>query len=174
MTRKLRVAVGPELRIVEVQPGDPWPPDAMGKIDVLIRVGHVIRFDENGELDKRSYPFARRLGIQRPPLYPVRSFLQRARALPQFAQVDGRELRVYAGQPDGAELGLCVVRGRAYTVIRGAPDAVAAREVLRLSLGGAASASRRRSTKKTARKKPRAKKTTKAGSQKRRRRRAEE
>ena len=171
VTRNLRVAVGPDLDIVEVKAGEPWPPDAMGKIDVLIRVGHVVRFDEHGDLDKRSYPFARRLGIERPPLYPVRSFLQRARALPQFMELDGRKLRVYPGQPDDADLGLCVVRGRAYPVICGAPDGFAAREVLRLSLGEGGAASRGRSTKKGTRKKAARKKT---GGQKRRRRRAKE
>lgn len=167
VTRPMRVAVGPEREIVEVKAGESWPPEAMGKIDVLIRTGFVIRFDETGGLDKRSYPHARRLGIKRPPLYPVRSFLQRARALPQFAQVNGRDIRVFAGQPDGADLGLCFAGGRAYPVIRGAPDAFAAREVLRLSLGGGKPAPARRSP----RKKAAAKRKTKA--QKRRRRRAE-
>ena len=174
VTRNMRVAVGPELEIVEVQAGEPWPPDAMGKLDVLIRTGRVVRIDEHGELDKRSWPYARRIGLERPPPYPVRSFLQRARALPQFMELDGRKLRVYPGQPDDADLGLCVVRGRAYPVIRGAPDAAAAREVLRLSLGRSRPATRGRSAKKATRKKTARKKATKTGGQKRRRRRAEE
>ncbi|MCP4868281.1 MAG: hypothetical protein GY898_06135 [Proteobacteria bacterium] len=161
----MRVAVGPELEIVEVQAGEPWPAEARGKLDVLIRTGFVVRIDEHGELDRRSWPFARRIGLQSPRPYPARSFLQRARALAQFMELDGRRVRVYAGQPDGADLGLCFSGGQAYPVIRGAPDAFAAREALRLSVGGGQAAPRRRSPRK---------KKAKAGGQKRRRRRAEE
>lgn len=171
VARKMRVAVGPEREIVEVKAGQPWPPDAPGKLDVLIRTGRVIRFDENGELDRRSYRFARRLGISPPPLYPVRSFLQRARGLPQYMTVDGQRVRVYPGQPDCTNVHICIVDGRAYGVFRGAPDDLAAREVLRLSLGGGRSAPRRRPS--GARKKAGRKKAG-GGEKKRRRRRVQE
>lgn len=142
--KKLRVAVGEDSRIVELDAGDPWPEDALGRLDVLIRRGFVIRWDETGALDRRSWPFARRLGIEREAPAPVRGFLARARALPQTASVRGRRIRVFPGRADGEERELFVVRGRAFPVLRGAPDSLAAREALRASGGGGTEKPRRR------------------------------
>ena len=120
--RTIRVAVGEEARIVEVQAGEPWPADAICRIDLLIRTGNVIRFDENGELDRRSQRFARRFGLDRKPKPQFRSFTQRARGLAQTIQFRGRQIRVFAGRPDGDERELFVYRGRAFGLRRGAPD----------------------------------------------------
>lgn len=141
--RDLRVAVGPDAEVVEVKAGDPWPPNALGRLDVLIQNGYVIRW-ENGELDRRSWPFTRRLRIAREQPAPVRGFLARARALEQTVKVAGQRIRVFAGRPDGAERELFVVKGRAFPAFRGVPDSLAAREALRASIGGDETAPRRR------------------------------
>lgn len=142
--RDLRVEVGDDGEIVEVKLGESWPANANGRLDVLVRNGYVIRW-ENGELDPRSWPFAKRLGIPRAAPAPVRGFLARARALEQTTRTpDGRRIRVFAGRPDGAETDLFVVGGKAFPVFRGAPDSLAASEALRASIGGDEKTPRRR------------------------------
>jgi hypothetical protein len=148
--RDLRVAVGEDAEIVEVKTGQPWPAAALGRVDLLIRTGHIIRFTEAGELDPRSWRYAKRLGMERPPSYPARMFHERARALAQITQISGRRVRVFAGKPDGAVADLCVVSGRAYGLRRGAPDTPAASGALRSSPGGVGSAPRRRASSKKA------------------------
>jgi len=162
VSRDLRVAVGDDARIVEVPAGEPWPADALGRVDLLINTGHVIRFDEEGNLDPRSWRYANRLGIERPPSYPARMFHERARALAQIITVGGRRIRVFAGRADGAVADLFVLAGRAFAIRRGAPDAPAALEAVRPSPGGNGSSPRRRT--------PRTKTAKKASGKKRRRR----
>lgn len=153
VSRDLRVAVGEDAEIIEVPAGEPWPANALGRVDLLVNTGHVIRFDEQGKLDPRSWSAARRLGIDRAPSYPARMFHERARALAQIATIAGRRVRVFAGKPDGAVVDLCVIGGRAYALRRGAPDNPAASGALRLVPGGTSSASGRRTpAKKTAKK----------------------
>lgn len=146
VSRTLRVAVGEDARIIEVPAGDPWPAEAVGRVDLLIKTGHVIRFGEDGQLDPRSFEHARRLGIEPPQTYPTRMFHQRARALAQMVSIDGRRIRVFAGRPDGAVADLFVAAGRAYAVRRGAPDTPAAREAVRSSAGGNGRSPRRRAS----------------------------
>lgn len=126
--RKLRVAVGNESTIVELEAGAPWPTKALGRLDLLIRNGYVIRWDEQGELDPRSWPFARRLGIPYEPSAPVRGFLARARAREQMARSGNRRIRVFAGRPDGVESELFITNGKAFPLFRGAADSLAALE----------------------------------------------
>lgn len=121
-TRDLRVACGESLEVVEVKTGDPWPADAAGRLDVLLRIGYVVRFTADGQPDPISAPYVRRLGIDPPLSYPSRSWAQRARELAQSIPFRGREIRVFAGRPDGEECELFVHRGRAYSSRRGAPD----------------------------------------------------
>ncbi len=132
--RDLRITVGEGegREVVEVKVGKDLPPNVSGRLDVLIRNGYVIRFDENGVLDPRSYPFAKTLRIPIEPPAHVRGFLARARMLAQTMTLeDGRRVRVFAGKPDGAERELFISGGKAYPVLRGAPDSLTAREMLR-------------------------------------------
>ena len=142
--RDLRVSVGEKAEVVEVKLGEDWPAEALGRLDVLVRNGYVIRWDENGKLDPRSWPYARRLGIAREQSAPIRGFLARARALEQTTKINGRRIRVFAGRSDRAESELFVVGGKAFPVLRGAPDSLAAREALRASIGGDETVPRRR------------------------------
>jgi len=122
VSRDLRVACGEELSVVEVKRGEPWPETARARLDVLLKVGHVVRFDENGEPDKRSRKFVKRLGIRKPPLYHQRTFEEKARAEAQLPTLAGRKVRVFAGRKDGDLGDLFVVNGRAYALRRGVPD----------------------------------------------------
>lgn len=144
VARPMRVAVGEKREVVEVAIGDPWPENAPGRLDVLIRQGFVVRFDENGEPDPRSRVHVRRLGLEPPPLYPCRSWAQRAAALEQTAVIEGRRIRVYAGRENGGFPDLFVVEGRGYGIRRGAADAPEAREAMRRPTGGGDGSPRRR------------------------------
>lgn len=161
-TRDLRVAVGADAHVVDVKRGEPWPSDARARLDVLLRVGHVVRFDAEGVPDKRSRPYLKRLGMRAPPRYQTRTFEQRARAEAQKLSVAGRHVRVFAGREDGDLGDLVTVNGRAYVLRRGTPDestAVGARS--QSSRGEAGDAPRRRAggngkpTAKRRRRKPR-------------------
>lgn len=143
-TRNLRVAVGDGHEVVDVERGQDWPTDARARLDVLIRVGHVVRFDEDGVPDKRSRPFLKRLGMRAPPRYQTRTFEQRARAEAQKVAIAGRRVRVFAGR-QAEDLGdLFVTNGRAYVLRRGTPDGAMAVEARSASKGGTSEAPRRR------------------------------
>lgn len=148
VTRDLRVACGEgeDCHVVDVKRGEPWPADGLARIDVLIRVGHVVRFDENGVPDKRSRPYLRRLGMQAPPRYQTRKFHERARAEEQKVEIAGERVRVLAGRPDGDLGDLFVVSGRAYVLRRGIPDGPTAAGAPSAPKGGAIKAPRRRPT----------------------------
>ncbi len=121
-TRDLRVSCGEAGTVVDVKRGEPWPSDARARLDVLLRVGHVVRFDENGEPDKRSRKFVKRLGMPKPLLYHQRTFAEKARAEAQRQTIAGQNVRVFAGRRDDDLGDLFIVNGRAYSLRRGVPD----------------------------------------------------
>jgi hypothetical protein len=135
--------VGDDCRVVEVKCGEPWPADARGRIDVLIRVGHVIRFVD-GVPDRRSRRYVKRLGMRPPPLSFQRTFEQRARAEALKVEIAGQRIRVFAGRPDGDLGDLFVVNGRAYVLRRGMPDGPAAVGAPSAARGNTREAPRRR------------------------------
>lgn len=146
--RTLRVP-GEGGQTVEVRFGEDVPRSAFLRPDVYIRIGYVVRFDESGRLDRRSWPYARNvcrlLGIPRERPAHVRASQRRASALEAGTIiVSGRRVRVLAGRPDGAEKELFVVGGRAFPIYRGAPDSLAAAGALRASVAGGGTAPRRR------------------------------
>jgi hypothetical protein len=143
-TRDLRVACGEDGTVVDVKRGEPWPDDARARLDVLLKVGHVVRFDEHGEPDKRSRKFVQRLGLPKPLLYHQRTFAARARAEAQLPTIAGRKIRVFAGRRDDDLGDLFVVNGRAYSLRRGVPDGPMAAGAPSTSKGGARRASGRR------------------------------
>lgn len=138
-TRDLRVAVGDDLQVVDVKFGDPWPANARGRLDVYLRTGMVVRFDENGEPDKRSARFVRRLGLKPPAKYPQRMFAIRATADAVMLSVGSREIQVLAGRHDRELRDFVVVGGLAFHLLRGAPDDAAAAEVRSAARRGARS-----------------------------------
>lgn len=151
-TRDMRVAVGEDLHVVDVKCGDPWPADARGRIDVLLRTGFVVRFLADGSVDPVSVPFVTRLGIPRPLSYPQRPWAQRSRELAQTIDFRGRPIRVFAGRPDGEERELFVHGGRAFGSRRGAPDPAGDRS---LRSRGSERAARRPGPEKTGRRRRR-------------------
>jgi hypothetical protein len=148
-TRNQRVACGEDFSVVEVKRGDDWPEDARARLDVLIRTGHVVRFDAEGKPDKRSIRFLPRIGVARPMKYQSRRFAEAAEAEPQHVELGGQAVRVLAGRADGDCGDLVVANGRAFALLRGAPDDSAAVEVRSVVKGGKRSGSGRRKKKAT-------------------------
>lgn len=121
--RRQRVAVGADRRVVELDVGDPWPLDVPGRIDLLVRTGHVLRF-RDGNPDPHTIPHLRRVGL--PPIagYPARQWARRAAEFERrnrTVAVGETLVRVLSGRPDG-DHDLVLAHGRAFVALRGRED----------------------------------------------------